>query len=68
MNDSAIWQSIKGFYNEIIAPNKKTAALILFLILIAYASLLVLPKDNPIEQEAEKIIEEETGIKIDLTP
>jgi len=30
--------------------------------------LLRMKKDNPIEQIAEKIIQEETGVEIDFTP
>lgn len=37
-------------------------------VIMAYASLLILPKDNPIEQSVEKIIKQQTGIKVDLTP
>lgn len=68
MNDSAIWQTMKDMYNEMVGPYKKTALFILVLVIIAYLSLIFLPRDNPIEQEAEKIIEQETGIKLDLTP
>lgn len=37
-------------------------------VVMAYLSLFFLGKDNVIEQEAEKIIQEETGVSIDLTP
>lgn len=43
-------------------------SVIVFLIAVAYLSLLFLPKDNPIEQTVEKVIKETTGIKVDLTP
>lgn len=68
MEESSIWNSFKGMYNEIIAPNKKVVLICLFVALIAYISLIFMPADNPIEQAAEEIIEEETGLHIDLTP
>ena len=37
-------------------------------ILAAYISIAFLGRDNPIEMEIEKVIEIETGLKIDLTP
>jgi len=33
-----------------------------------YVSVIFLGKDNPVESEVEKVIEIETGVKIDLTP
>lgn len=68
MEDSELWKSFKAFYNEMIAPNKTVVLICLFVALIAYFSLFFLPRDNPIEQAAEKVIEEETGFIIDLTP
>ena len=59
---------MKDMYNEMIGPYKKTALFILILIIIAYLSLIFLPRDNPIEQATEKVIEQETGLSIDLTP
>lgn len=48
----------------------KTAVIIIVIIaaFIGLASVAFLGKDNPIEQEAEKVIEAETGIKLDITP
>lgn len=37
-------------------------------ILGAYCSVFFLGKNNPIEIEIEKLIDVETGVKIDLTP
>lgn len=35
---------------------------------IGYLSQYYLGKDNPVEEECEKIIEDQTGKKIDLSP
>ena len=59
---------IKAVIKDFFEKNWKMALLILSLVIVGYASLLWLPKDNPIEQAAEKVIEDETGIKVDLTP
>lgn len=39
-------------------------------VIIGVASTLIfkLKKDNPVEQVAEEVIKEETGVSIDLTP
>lgn len=42
--------------------------IIFILVIIAYSSVFFLGKNNPIELEIEKVIETETGLKIDLTP
>jgi hypothetical protein len=54
-----------------IAWLKKNAWLIIvisILILVAFLSVPFLGKDNVVEQDVEKIIETETGIKVDFTP
>lgn len=45
----------------------KMLALILAVI-IGIGSIYLLGNDNPVEEIAEKVIEEETGIDVDLTP
>ena len=40
----------------------------LLLILIGYGSAAILGKNNPIEQEVEKVLDAETGLDIKLTP
>ena len=54
--------------NDFIAENSWKIGILFAAILVAYISVCYFGKDNPIEQEAEKIIELETGITIDLTP
>jgi hypothetical protein len=42
--------------------------IILISLIIGFGSIFLLGNDNPIEEIAEKVIEKETGIDIDLTP
>ena len=48
--------------------NWKMITVIVVGIIVAYASVAFLGKDNIVEQEVEKVIEVETGVKLDLTP
>lgn len=47
-------------YNQMIV--------IILAIIIGLSSVYFLGEDNPVEEVSEKIIQEETGINIDLTP
>lgn len=61
----------KELRDEFIAfweQNWAIALIITMCVGTALFSLLYLPKDNPIEQAAEKVIEEETGVKLDFSP
>lgn len=42
--------------------------IIIACILVGYASVAFLGRDNQVEVAVEKVIEAETGVKIDLTP
>ena len=49
------------------------AAFLIFILMLQYScspinKRLGLPDDHPIEQAAESLIEQQTGISIDLTP
>lgn len=67
MDDPEVIDSFKGFYEDIIKPNGTMFFLTFMALLIGILSILFLPADNPIEQAAEKVIENQTGVKIDLT-
>ena len=41
---------------------------IILVIIIGIGSVYLLGNDNPVEEIAEKVIEEEIGIDVDLTP
>lgn len=68
MNDSQLFATFKAMYDDLIAPRKWVVLICVIAMVIAYLSLVFLPKDNIIEQEAEKLIELETGVNVDLTP
>jgi len=57
-----------ALYWKTLKEHKGKVMLLAVAVLAAYMSLLWLPKDNPIEQAVEEVIEEETGYKVDLTP
>jgi hypothetical protein len=57
--------------DPIVAFVKKYKWVILIIgscVIVGYASVLLLGKNNPIEIEVEKVIEAETGLHVDLTP
>lgn len=59
---------IKNKIKEFFSKNWKGILAVVLAIALGLGSVLFLGKDNVIEQEAEKIILEETGVKVDLTP
>lgn len=59
---------IKDMFTNLFKDNWKKIAVIVSTVVIGLGSISFLGKDNAIEQKAEKIIENETGIVIDLSP
>ena len=59
---------INNFYTTKIQPNFWLIAIVFILVFIAYGSVIFLGKNNKIELEIEAVIEQETGVKVDLTP
>lgn len=53
---------------EFLEKNWPIILIIITTVVVAYGSVVILGKNNPIEIEAEKVIEAETGLKVDLTP
>ena len=53
---------------DFIIKNWLMIIIVILAIFVGYGSVFYLGKNNPIELEVEKIIEIETGAKIDLTP
>lgn len=53
---------------DFLSNNWKVIVIIFAAVIAGYVSVIFLGKDNPIELDVEKIIEMETGVKIDLTP
>jgi hypothetical protein len=60
-------EEIKTKISEWLKENGLVALLIAVCAVTALVSLLWLPKDNPIEQAAEKEIEVLTGVPVDFT-
>jgi len=58
-------RKLKKFFKKIIR-NKILVTIIVAL--IGISSVFFFGKDNPVEEIAEEIIKEETGLDIDLTP
>lgn len=45
------------------------SVIVIAALIIGYASIFITKKDDgPIEQAAEEVIKEETGVSVDLTP
>jgi hypothetical protein len=61
-------EEIKAKISEWLKENGLLALLIAVCSITALVSLLWLPKDNPVEQAAEKEIEVLTGVPVDFTP
>lgn len=43
-------------------------SIVIVAFIIGYISSIFLGKDNPVEEECEKVIKDETGLDVDLTP
>ena len=48
--------------------NRVNIMVVMLIGIMFLVSILVLGKDNVVEELIEKVIDEETGLKIDLTP
>lgn len=59
-----IHQSLKGFFLK----SWLVIIIVFSCIITGYASVIFLGKDNLVEEEIEKVIEAETGVKFELTP
>lgn len=55
---------IKNFLNK----NFFVICILIVCVIVAYVSIAMLGRDNPIEQDIEKLVEVETGIHVDFTP
>ena len=59
-----IWLPIREFF----VKNAWVIIILIIAICVAYVSVIFLGSDNQVEVAVEKIIETETGLRIDLTP
>lgn len=53
---------------SLLGNHKKKLIALAILSAVAIGSVYVLGADNPVEQGAEKLISEETGIDVDFSP
>lgn len=53
---------------EFLSRNRWTIIIILISIMVGYASVAFLGPNNQVEVAVEKVIEAETGLRVDLTP
>lgn len=51
-----------------VKPYQLIGLIVMISLIIGYNSVLALGNDNPIEEAAENVIKEETGISLELTP
>ena len=59
---------IKEVLMDFLKTHWKKGAAVAIAVTLGLSSIKFLGKDNMIEQKAEKVIESETGILIDLSP
>jgi hypothetical protein len=55
-------------YMTCVKPYQLIGLIVMISLIIGYNSVLALGNDNPIEEAAENVIKEETGISLELTP
>lgn len=55
-------------YIAYVKPYQFIGLIVIISLIIGYISVLALGNDNPIEEAAEDVIKEETGISLELTP
>ncbi len=55
-------------YMTYVKPYQLIGLIVMISLIIGYISVLALGNKNPIEEAAEDVIEEETGISLELTP
>lgn len=55
-------------YTAYVKPYQFIGLIVIISLIIGYISVLALGNDNPIEEAAEDVIKEETGISLELTP
>ena len=54
--------------NSFFSKNRFIIIILISCVIVGYVSVIFMGRNNPVEVEIEKVIEAETGIKIDLTP
>jgi len=68
MMPTELKQMLSQAYTAYVKPYQFIGLIVIISLIIGYISVLALGNDNPIEQAAEDVIKEETGISLELTP
>jgi len=61
-------QMLLQAYTTYLKPYQFIGLIVMISLVIGYISVLALGNNNPIEEAAENVIKEETGISLELTP
>lgn len=61
-------QMLVQAYTTYLKPYQFIGLIVMISLIIGYISVLALGNNNPIEEAAEDVIKEETGISLELTP
>ncbi len=68
MMSTELKQMLSQAYMTYVKPYQFIGLIVMISLIIGYISILALGNDNPIEEAAEDVIKEETGISLELTP
>ncbi len=68
MMSTELKQMLSQAYMTYLKPYQLIGLIVMISLIIGYISVLALGNDNPIEEAAEDVIKEETGISLELTP
>lgn len=61
-------QMLLQAYTTYLKPYQFIGLIVMISLIIGYISVLALGNNNPIEEAAENVIKEETGISLELIP
>ncbi len=68
MMPTELKQMLSQAYMTYVKPYQLIGLIVIISLIIGYISVLALGNNNPIEEAAEDVIKEETGISLELTP
>jgi hypothetical protein len=68
MMSTELKQMLSQAYMTYVKPYQLIGLIVMISLIIGYISVLALGNNNPIEEAAEDVIKEETGISLELTP
>ena len=68
MMSTELKQMLSQAYMTYVKPYQLIGLIVMISLIIGYISVLALGNNNPIEEAAENVIKEETGVSLELTP